>query len=334
MVLNYLPSSLPPGRQQQNEAVRLGGDGNGGLCATNAAALLQAPSSVAEQTASNATVHPPPLLVALLGDALLPSVWTEGTAVNRGLLSTLDTTWLLLRAAALDSENRLGVDAQATADIFNERERLYQLSKIAVQPIQESVMIPTRGVASTVDPVVNSGVLSGILRPQPRDQHGCVQLYRADPASRYTASALARTLGMGGWIHTAAAITDGGLKNGGSEGRLQALQRAGDRGHSYNRPAAATAAAMAVCPSRALSRTLRRHESSGSAPTQLVPYHYRMRLHSKAVGAAKGAPPQKRRAFEAAVLQDLTELLGVDQTRIRITGITDDDDEDEYPPLE
>ena len=333
MVLNYLPSSLPPGRQQQTEAVRLGGDGNGGLCATNAAALLQAPSSVAEQTASNATAHPPPLLVALLGDALLPSVWTEGTAVNRGLLSTLDTTWLLLRAAALDSENRLGVDAQATADIFNERERLYQLSKIAVQPIQESV-IPTRGVASTVDPVVNSGVLSGILRPQPRDQHGCVQLYRADPASRYTASALAHPLGMGGWIHTAAAITDGGLKKNGSEGRLQALQRAGDRGHSYLRPAAATAAAMAVCPSRALSRTLRRHESSGSAPTQLVPYHYRMRLHSKAVGAAKGAPPQKRRAFEAAVLQDLTELLGVDQTRIRITGITDDDDEDEYPPLE
>ena len=70
-----------------------------------------------------------PLLLGLLGDALAPGDWATGAAANRALLSALDTAWLVRRAAGLG--RAFGAAGEATAEVLNERERLYQLSLLA-----------------------------------------------------------------------------------------------------------------------------------------------------------------------------------------------------------
>lgn len=117
-------------------ALRLGGDGNGGLSATRAATVVMEEPAAYEgagtlkQAASTADSDlyrwngaMPALVLSLVGDALHPATWAEGTAANRGmLLSALDCAWLLVRCASLDKG--LGVNKEATAQVLNERERL------------------------------------------------------------------------------------------------------------------------------------------------------------------------------------------------------------------
>jgi hypothetical protein len=113
-------------------AVRLGGDGHGGLAATRAATVLMEEPAVCGSGGGGSGGDSrwdgamPPLVLSLVGDALLPAVWAEGTAANRGmLLSALDCAWLLVRAAGL--REQLGVHRESTAQVLNERERLYRL---------------------------------------------------------------------------------------------------------------------------------------------------------------------------------------------------------------
>ena len=62
------------------------------------------------------------LLLAVVGDSLLEPFWPEGTGLGRGLLSVLDTAWLVAGWAQADRRDRA-----ACLEVLREREKLYCL---------------------------------------------------------------------------------------------------------------------------------------------------------------------------------------------------------------
>ena len=62
------------------------------------------------------------LLLAVVGDSLLEPFWPEGTGLGRGLLSVLDTAWLVASWAQADRRDRA-----ACLEVLREREKLYCL---------------------------------------------------------------------------------------------------------------------------------------------------------------------------------------------------------------